>query len=118
MARAEWNGVVIAEELDASKLENVEGNVYFPAESVNFDLLKKTTHTSVCPWKGTSNYYSVEVNGKTNENCIWVYDAPKDAAKQLKDRCVSRAAAGMPLIHVFLPPAQDFLTSTRFLSGL
>jgi uncharacterized protein (DUF427 family) len=88
MAKAEWNGVVLAEERDPSKLANVEGNVYFPPSSVNFDLLSKTSHTTVCGWKGTSSYYSATAGGQTNENCAWVYEEPKDAAKEIKGRFV------------------------------
>jgi uncharacterized protein (DUF427 family) len=88
MAKAEWNGVVLAEERDPSKLVNVEGNVYFPPDSVNFDLLSKTSHTTVCGWKGTSSYYSAQAGGQTNENCAWVYEEPKDAAKEIKGRSV------------------------------
>jgi uncharacterized protein (DUF427 family) len=53
MARAIWNGKVIAE---SDKTEIVEGNHYFPAEAVNSEYLKKSDHQTVCPWKGTASY--------------------------------------------------------------
>jgi uncharacterized protein (DUF427 family) len=81
--KAEWNGTVIAESDD---IVTVEGNAYFPAASLNPALITPTTHTSICPWKGTANYYSLVVDGKTNENAVWYYATPKDAAKQIKDR--------------------------------
>ena len=82
MAKATWNGVVIAE---SDHTEIVEGNHYFPSESVKTEYLKSSDHHSVCPWKGTASYYSVEVNGEVNENAAWYYPEPSDAAKQIKD---------------------------------
>ena len=85
MAKAEWNGVVLAEEHDPKKLEEVEGNIYFPSSALNKQYFKDSSHTSSCAWKGHCNYYSVSVNGKTNENCAWVYKNPKPAAKNIAD---------------------------------
>jgi uncharacterized protein (DUF427 family) len=81
--KAVWNGAVIAESND---IVTVEGNAYFPDSSVNKALLTASTHTSVCPWKGTANYYSLLVDGKTNENAVWYYATPKDAARQIAGR--------------------------------
>ncbi len=81
--KATWNGVVIAESDD---IVTVEGNAYFPSSSVKPGLLKDSSHTSVCPWKGTAHYYSIDVQGAVNENAVWFYPAPKDAAKEIKDR--------------------------------
>jgi uncharacterized protein (DUF427 family) len=61
--KAIWNGTVIAESQDTVI---VEGNHYFPMASVNAALLEPSTHTSVCPWKGTANYYSLKVNDERN----------------------------------------------------
>jgi uncharacterized protein (DUF427 family) len=81
--KAEWNGVVIAESDD---IVTVEGNAYFPEAALDRAVIRPSSHTSVCPWKGTANYYSLEVGGRTNENAVWYYAAPKDAAKQIKGR--------------------------------
>ena len=81
MAKATWNGVVIAE---SDHTEIVEGNHYFPSESVKKEYLKSSDHHSVCPWKGTASYYSLEVNSEVNENAAWYYPDPSDAAKQIK----------------------------------
>jgi uncharacterized protein (DUF427 family) len=81
--KAVWNGTVVADSQDTVV---VEGNHYFPLESVNAALLEPSTHTSVCPWKGTANYYSLNVNGERNPNAVWYYVEPKDAARQIKGR--------------------------------
>jgi uncharacterized protein (DUF427 family) len=81
--RAIWNGTVIAESDDIVK---VEGNAYFPLDSLKSELFTETDHTSVCGWKGTANYFSVTVDGETNANAAWTYKTPKDAAKQIANR--------------------------------
>lgn len=81
--KAIWNGQVIAESNDTV---NIEGNHYFPKSAVKSDFLKESKTESVCHWKGTANYYSLEVEGKTNRDAVWYYDTPKDAAKVIKDR--------------------------------
>lgn len=82
MAKATWNGEVIAQ---SDKTVMVEGNHYFPPESVQQEFLKPSeTHTK-CPWKGTASYYSVEVDGQRNADAAWFYPDPFPAAKQLKD---------------------------------
>lgn len=83
MPKAIWNGTVIAESDDTVV---VERNHYFPRESVNADLLKPSATSSVCGWKGTASYYSLEVDGKTNADAVWYYPEPKDGAKEIKDR--------------------------------
>ena len=82
MAKAIWNGVVLAE---SDKTEVVEGNQYFPPDSVKREYFKESSTHSTCPWKGLANYYTVEVNGKENKDAAWYYPQPKDAAKQIKD---------------------------------
>ena len=82
MARATWNGIVIA---DSEDTVVVEGNHYFPAESVKPGVLTKTATESVCPWKGTASYYSVVVDGQVNEDAAWYYPNPKEAAAEIKD---------------------------------
>lgn len=81
MARATWGGKTIAESNDTIV---VEGNQYFPADSVKKHYLKSSSHTSVCPWKGTAHYYHVEVDGMKNENAAWYYPEPSPAAVQIK----------------------------------
>jgi len=83
MTTATWNGTVIAESDDTVV---VEGNHYFPRQSVRADLLRETDTNTVCPWKGTASYYSLEVDGETNADAAWYYPTPKDAAKQIVDR--------------------------------
>ncbi|MEJ2854781.1 MULTISPECIES: DUF427 domain-containing protein [unclassified Saccharothrix] len=83
MAIARWNGEIIAESDDT---EMVEGNHYFPLESVHAQYLRPSDTTSVCPWKGTANYYNLHVNGKDNPDAVWYYAEPKEAAAGIKGR--------------------------------
>ena len=82
MARATWNGVVIAE---SDTYELIEGNVYFPPASVNRELLKDSTHQTVCPWKGRASYIDVVADGDVNEAAAWYYPEPKERAENIKD---------------------------------
>ncbi len=81
--KATWNGAVIAESED---IVTVEGNAYFPASALRRDLVQPSSHTSVCPWKGTASYYSLQVDGKTNPDAVWYYPDPKPAAAEVRDR--------------------------------
>jgi uncharacterized protein (DUF427 family) len=81
--KAIWNGVVIAE---SSNTVVVDGNHYFPAESVNSEFLRPSSTHTTCPWKGTASYHSLEVEGKTNPDAVWYYPNPKDAAKEIMGR--------------------------------
>jgi uncharacterized protein (DUF427 family) len=81
--KATWHNTVIAESDDTVVVEN---NHYFPVESVDKSLLEPSSTTSVCPWKGTANYYSLNVGGQKNVDAVWYYAEPKDAAKQIKGR--------------------------------
>ncbi|MEM9888098.1 MAG: DUF427 domain-containing protein [Bacteroidota bacterium] len=81
--KAIWNGAILAESDD---LVNVEGNYYFPESALNKAYFKDSSTNSVCPWKGTASYYSLEVDGKTNKDAAWYYPTPKDAAKSITDR--------------------------------
>ena len=81
--RASWNGTTIAESDD---IVTVEGNAYFPAAAVVPGVLKPSSHTSACPWKGTAHYHSIELNGAVNENAAWYYPEPKAAAAEIKGR--------------------------------
>jgi uncharacterized protein (DUF427 family) len=82
MPTASWNGAVIAQATDA-QVQVVENNIYFPLSTVTQEYLRPSSHTSVCPWKGTASYYDLVVDGQTNANAAWYYPQPKDAAKQI-----------------------------------
>ncbi|HEV2783645.1 MAG TPA: DUF427 domain-containing protein [Actinophytocola sp.] len=82
MATARWNGKVIAE---SDKTTIVEGNHYFPIESVHQEYLKPSETHTTCPWKGEASYYTLEVDGDRNEDAAWYYPEPKRAAAQIKD---------------------------------
>lgn len=82
MARAVWNGVVLAE-TDRPVL--LEGNVYFPPESLRDAYFVRTRRLSICPWKGVARYYSVEVDGRTAPNAAWYYPHPSPLARKIKN---------------------------------
>jgi len=82
MAQAVWNGAVLAA---ATKYETVEGNVYFPPDSLKMEYFKPSSLHSTCPWKGVASYYTLEVNGKQNVDAAWYYPSPKAAAANIKD---------------------------------
>jgi uncharacterized protein (DUF427 family) len=81
MAKASWNGAVIAE---SDRFEVVEGNVYFPPEAVRREHLRESPTHTVCPWKGTASYYTVVVDGQENADAAWYYPQAKDAAKNIE----------------------------------
>ena len=83
MVKASGNGGTIAQS-DATV--TVEGNHYFPPDSVDFDLLRPSETTTVCPWKGTAHYFHVVVNGDENRDAAWYYPEPKPAAAEIRDR--------------------------------
>jgi uncharacterized protein (DUF427 family) len=78
--KAVWNGTVIAQS-DDTKV--VEGNHYFPADSVNREFFEPSQTHTVCGWKGTASYYTLIVDGKQNADAAWYYPEPKDAAKEI-----------------------------------
>lgn len=82
MPKAIWNNVVLAE---SDQTEMVEGNHYFPPNSINQTYFKESSHQTVCHWKGTANYYTLEVNGQQNQNAAWYYPSPKPAASNIKN---------------------------------
>lgn len=83
MPKAEWNGAIIAQ---SDETIVVEGNHYFPPESVNQALLQPSSYTSVCGWKGTAHYHSLNVDGVINKDAAWYYPEPKSAAAEIKGR--------------------------------
>jgi uncharacterized protein (DUF427 family) len=83
MTKAIWNDHVIAESDDTVV---VEGNHYFPPKSVKAEYLSASSHTTVCGWKGTAQYYDLVVDGQTNPGAAWFYPTPKAAAQQIEGR--------------------------------
>lgn len=83
MVKAVWNGATIAESDDTVVLE---GNHYFPRESVNAALLRPSETHTICPWKGTASYYSLAVDGEENRDAAWYYPEPRPAASGIRDR--------------------------------
>ena len=81
--KAIWQNTVIAESEDTVV---VEGNHYFPRDSIIEEYFFESDHATVCPWKGTASYYTLEVNGQTNPDAAWYYPEPKAAASEIKDR--------------------------------
>jgi uncharacterized protein (DUF427 family) len=81
MPRAIWNGKVIAE---TDRFETVEGNIYFPPDTIRREFFKPSDTHTFCPWKGTASYYTVEVDGKQNKDAAWYYPETKEAANNIK----------------------------------
>lgn len=81
--KAVWNGEVIAESNDTVV---VERNHYFPSQSIKQQYVESSAHTSVCPWKGLANYYTIKVGDKRNDNAAWVYQDPLPAAQNIRGR--------------------------------
>ena len=81
MPKAIWNNAVLAE---SDRCEVVEGNQYFPPDSINQQYLKSSQTHTTCPWKGIASYYDIEVEGKVNKDAAWYYPTAKDAAKNIE----------------------------------
>lgn len=81
MAKAIWNGAVIAE---SDRCQIVENNYYFPPDAVKKEYLRESDHHTTCGWKGVASYYDVVVDGKVNPNAAWYYPDPKPAAQNIK----------------------------------
>ena len=81
--KAIWNNATLAESDD---IVEVEGNPYFPMASIDCQYFESSDHQSVCPWKGTANYYSLKVDGQRNDNAAWYYAEPKPEAEKIKGR--------------------------------
>jgi uncharacterized protein (DUF427 family) len=82
MPKATWHGKTIAEASDDAVIK-LEGNIYFPEAALDRALLRDSTTTTRCPWKGTASYYDVVVDGEANRDAAWTYRAPLDAAKEI-----------------------------------
>ena len=83
MATVTFNGTVIAESDD---IEIVEGNPYFPISALREDVLVASDHHTVCPWKVTASYWTLEVDGERAENAAWYYPEPEEGARMVTDR--------------------------------
>jgi uncharacterized protein (DUF427 family) len=79
--RAVWKGEVLAE---SDETRVVEGNHYFPPDSINQEYFKDNDHHTVCPWKGVASYYDVVVEGDVNRSAAWYYPDPSAAAQEIK----------------------------------
>jgi uncharacterized protein (DUF427 family) len=79
--KAVWKGKVIAE---SDQTVVVEGNHYFPVQSVSFEFLRESDKHTICPWKGQASYYDISVDGEVNQNAAWYYPQPKEAARQIQ----------------------------------
>jgi uncharacterized protein (DUF427 family) len=79
--KAVWKGAVLAE---SDRTEVVENNHYFPPDTIKSEYFKPSESHSICPWKGTASYYTVEVNGDRNPDAAWYYPQTKDAAKNIE----------------------------------
>ena len=82
MVKAVWKDKVIAE---TDNYEMVEGNYYFPPESVKKEFLKESDTHTTCPWKGLASYYDVVIEGEVNKDAAWYYPNPKPAANKIKN---------------------------------
>jgi uncharacterized protein (DUF427 family) len=81
MKQAIWNGEIIAE---SDKTIVIEGNHYFPSNTIKKEFYKESNTHTVCPWKGKASYFSLEVNGKENKDAAWYYPETKSAAKNIE----------------------------------
>lgn len=80
--KAIWNGAILAE---SDETIVVEGNHYFPADTINREFFKPSETHTICGWKGTASYYDVAANGETNKDAAWYYPEAKDAAKEIEN---------------------------------
>jgi uncharacterized protein (DUF427 family) len=80
--KAAWENTVLAE---SQQTVVVEGNHYFPPDSIKKEYFRQSEKNTTCPWKGRASYYHIQVGGKTNEDAAWYYPEPKEAAKSIKD---------------------------------
>lgn len=83
MARATWNGTLLAE-APAEAIEIVEGNVYFPPDAIRGEFFQPSQTHTVCGWKGTASYYDLVVEGEMNRDAAWYYPITRDAAKNVE----------------------------------
>lgn len=92
MARASWNGTILAE---SARFEVVEGNVYFPPESLKKEFFRDSDTDYECPWKGHADYYDIVVKDKINRDAAWYYPDPKPAASKIKGHLAFDESKGL-----------------------
>jgi uncharacterized protein (DUF427 family) len=80
--KATWNGAVLAE---SDTTVEVEGNQYFPPDTINSQYFQPSDTHTICPWKGEASYYNVVVDGQVNKDAAWYYPSTKPAADEIKD---------------------------------
>ncbi|MGL4611650.1 MAG: DUF427 domain-containing protein [Trueperaceae bacterium] len=95
MAKAIFDGVILAESNDT---ELVEGNIYFPRDSVNMDLFSHSPTPYTCPWKGVAEYFNANVNGQDITDIAWSYPNPKEAAKTIAGHLAFDKRKGVEVI--------------------
>jgi uncharacterized protein (DUF427 family) len=81
MAKAIWNGTVLAE---SDRCRLIENNYYFPPEAIRREYFEESDTRTVCPWKGTASYYDLVVDGRRNKDAAWYYPEPKTAAENIR----------------------------------
>ena len=82
MPQAKWQDVILAESNDTIV---IEGNHYFPPDSINRQYFQDSGTHSSCPWKGEASYYTIKVGDQANPDAAWYYPAPKEAAAEIRD---------------------------------
>ena len=81
MAKAFWNGAVVAE---SDNCEIVEGNYYFPPDTIKAEYFQSSNTHTICSWKGEASYYTLRVDGQDNKDAAWYYPDPKPKAQNIK----------------------------------
>lgn len=81
MTKATWNGAILAE---SDETIVVEGNHYFPPDTINREYFQDSTTHTTCPWKGIASYYTIVVDGQQNKDAAWYYPNAKEKAKNIQ----------------------------------
>jgi len=81
MPKAVWNGAILAE---SDRTEVVEGNHYFPPDTIKQEYFQESDTHTTCPWKGVASYYDIQVNGQVNKDAAWYYPQTKDPAQKIQ----------------------------------